>query len=148
MTLATYRYRDPGEVVADVAARHELVEGDALLALVDDPSGRQEVVHATRVASATWAGLDDFGRSQLLCDTAKAMPIPERFSSGGSRLSIMTIVARRGLAVMGAAEGQWLTAWRYSNHLTDAYVGDLILVTEHGWTDFTTGSGGREPRLT
>jgi hypothetical protein len=148
MALAPYQYRNPGEVVADVAARHELVEGDAFLALVDEPSGRQDVVHVTRVSSEQWVGLDEFGRSQLLSDAAQAMPIPKGLPRGGPRHSIMTIVARRGLTVMGGAEAHWLTAWRYSNHLTNAYAGGLILVTEHGWTDFMTRSGGHEPRLT
>jgi hypothetical protein len=102
----------------------------------------------TRVTADRWEELDDFGRSQLLCDVVNAMPIPERSRDTGPRHSIMTIVARRGLAVWGTTEKEWLIAWRYSNHLTNAFSGDLILVTEHGWTDFMSRLGGLEPRLT
>jgi hypothetical protein len=147
MNLASYEYRHPGDVVADVSARHPLVEGDALLALVDDPPGRQNVIHVTRVSGDEWSLLDQFERSQLLRDIVNTMPIPKWSRDAGPRHSIMTIVARRGLAVMGAAEAAWLMAWRYSHHGANAFSGGLILVTEHGWTDFMTRLGGPEPRL-
>ncbi len=147
MELDSFEYRDPGRVVADVAAHHRLVDGDALLALVHDPPGRQDVVHVSRVATTEWAGLDRFARSQLLHDATNALPIPDRSTRGGPQHSIMTIVARRGIAVIGPAEAEWLAAWHYSNHLTGAYAGDLLLVTEHGWVDWVTGWGGNEPRI-
>ena len=49
---------------------------------------------------------------------------------------------------MGPNEGQWFLAWRYVNHFQRLFSGDLILVTEHGWTDFMTKLGGAEPSLT
>ena len=44
-------------------------------------------------------------------------------------------------------EAVWLNGWRFSNHFAPVYDSDLILVTEHGWTDFMTQWAGHEPRL-
>jgi hypothetical protein len=40
-----------------------------------------------------------------------------------------------------------VSAWRYSNHLTNAFDGRMILVTEHGWTDFMTDTAGYSPAM-
>jgi len=148
MELDSYEYRDPGQVLIDVAAGHALKEGDGLLALVRAPSTDQEVIHVSRLGRDEWVAVDRYTRSQLLCEAMRAMPVPDLRAAGPPRHSVMTIVARRGLTVLGGREGEWLMAWRYSHHLLAAFTGDLILVTEHGWTDFMTGWGGDEPRLT
>lgn len=72
---------------------------------------------------------------------------PRRKIGGPRSYAIMTIVARHGPALIGPAEGKWLVAWQYSNHSADAYTGDLVVLTEHGWTDMMSGLGGHEPRL-
>jgi hypothetical protein len=59
----------------------------------------------------------------------------------------MTIVARRGFAVIGADDARWLRAWFWSNHMTHAFSGDLIVLTENGWVDLMTSWGGYEPKL-
>jgi hypothetical protein len=41
----------------------------------------------------------------------------------------------------------WLAAWRYSNHLSNGFDGDVYLVTEHGWTGCIDTQAGFEPRL-
>lgn len=38
-------------------------------------------------------------------------------------------------------------AWRYSNHLTNAFDGGVMLVTEHGWADFMTDYAGHSPAM-
>jgi hypothetical protein len=147
MELRSYEYRDPGRVLADVAAQCDLVEGDALLAVVRDPSTDQHVVHVSRLDAREWDAVVGYDRSELLYEAMHSMPVPALHEPGPPRHSVMTIVARRGFAVLGRREAEWLMAWRYSNHLLAAFTGDLILVTEHGWTDFMTGMGGPEPRL-
>jgi hypothetical protein len=144
MTLKSYQYRDPGEVVAQIAGRYELVDGDVLLVLVRDPSQDQEIVHVTRLEPKQWRDRDRDELEELLAAEARRMPVPVR-GFGAPRHSIMTIVARRGFAVISASDAKWLPAWLYSNHLVDAFSGDVIVVTEHGWVDFTTGWGGHEP---
>lgn len=146
MKLSQYEYRDPAQVVRDVADRHPLQAGDVLLALVHRPSTDQEVVAVTRLVPERWQGIDQFDRAELLAEHVRAMPIPE-WRAEAPEHSIMTIVARFGWCLMGPSEGEWLSAWLFSNHLCHTFSGDLILVAEHGWTDFTTGLGGDDPRL-
>lgn len=146
MELRPYEYRDPGQVVRDVADRHPLEDGDVLLALVRSPSTDQEVVAVTRLQPGRWQETDQFERSQLLAEQVQAMPIPA-WRPAPPEHSILTIVARSGWCLIGPREAEFLQAWRYSNHLCHAFDGGLIVVTEHGWTDFITGLGGDEPRL-
>jgi hypothetical protein len=147
MKLAAYQYRDPGQVVAQVDARRPLREGDVVVALVRDPSGEQEVVRLQSIPRTRRQGLDHYERAQLLAGYAERLSVPRRRGDESPWHSIMTIVARRGYAVFGPYEGVWLSAWLYSNHLTGAFSGELIVVTEHGWADWSTGWGGHEPRI-
>jgi len=73
------------------------------------------------------------------------LPIPDRPAPLDH--SVMTVVARRGLCVFEPNEGHWMSAWRYSNHFTNAFDGTVMLVTEHGWSDFSTDTGGTTPSL-
>jgi hypothetical protein len=59
----------------------------------------------------------------------------------------VTIVCREGRVVPTAQDYFWLLAWRYSNHISNAYDGDVYLVTEHGWTGCIDQRAGFEPRL-
>ncbi len=147
MELRPYEYRDPGELLAAVVAERALCEGDMLLALVCDPSSDQQVVHTIGVDRADRPRLDSYGGPEILRAHLQRLPVPARRRGKPPRHSVMTITARRGLTVFGPAEIACLSAWRYSNHLIDVFVGDLMVVTEHGWADFMTGWGGPEPRL-
>ena len=49
--LRPYELRDPGRVVADVRADHDLRDGDVLLAVVEDASTAQRLVHVVRSAA-------------------------------------------------------------------------------------------------
>ena len=145
MELEVFEFRDPGQVVLEATADHPLREGDVLLALVREPSVTQELVGVRRLPRRS-RGLDQFDRSRLIASTAERM-CPARTPGQSPKHSFMTIVARRGFAVFGPNEGEWLTAWHFSNHFTDAFSGSLVVVTEHGWVDFMSDLGGYEPRL-
>lgn len=146
MKLKPYEFRDPGEVLADVMERHPLSEGDAVLALVENPSGRQRVTQVEVLPAP--ARIEDCHEvSDLLCETVRRMPIPARGPSTRIDHAVMTILVRRGLTVFGRNESNWFYGWRYSNHLIDAYTGDVVLVTEHGWRDFMTDWGDHYPRI-
>jgi diadenosine tetraphosphatase ApaH/serine/threonine PP2A family protein phosphatase len=147
MTLKPYEYRDPGQVVTDVVARRVLHAGDMILALVRDPSAEQKVLRLLTIPTSRRRGLDQYERARLLADYAQRLRVPGRRGADSPWHSIMTVGARRGLAVFGPEEGRWLTAWLFSNHLTGAFSGDFVLVTEHGWADQYTGWGGRQPCL-
>ena len=69
------------------------------------------------------------------------LPVPG-WDRTSPRHSIVTVVVRAGLAVIGPAEARWLVGWHYCNHLRSVYTADLIVVTEHGWVDFMSGLGG------
>jgi hypothetical protein len=145
MTLEPYEFRDPGALVADVLQRHPVAAGDALLVLVHHPSTVQDVVHVTRMH------VDDLDRDawedgQRLGAAVRAMPIPS-WNGEPPEHAVTTILARRGLAIIGPRERGWLAAWRYSNHLMHAYSGEVIVLTEHGWVEFVGDRGGFAPRL-
>lgn len=146
MDLKSYEYRDPGQVLLDVLRRHALADGDVLLALVREPSAAQEVVAIRRLDADLWRTNGDRERADFLAGEARQLPVPE-WRGAPPEHSIMTVVARRGWCLIGREEAQWLIAWRYSNHLLNAFSGELILLTEHGWVDFMSGLGGPEPRL-
>ena len=148
MKLLEYEYRDPGQVVRDVTNSHALGAGDVLLVLVRRPNTDQDVVAVTRLSQDRLRELDSFERPKMLARAVQAMPIPDWRPGLPPEHSVMTIVARRGWCIIGAGEGEWLRAWLFSNHLCHTFGAELIVVTEHGWTDFSTGLGADEPRLT
>jgi hypothetical protein len=147
MTAEDWQLRDPGRIVADVMADHPLRGGDAFVLCVRDAPREQAVTSVVRIDPAHWRNLDRDGQSQFLARTAQCLPIPDWQRGAPPNHSIVTLVVRRGLAVIGPAEAEWMVAWHYSNHLMHAFSADLILVTEHGWADFMTGWGGYEPSL-
>ncbi len=142
-----YECRDPGQVLTAVLAGGSLSEGDLLLALVHDPSGDQRVLQTIRLNSEHSRCLGSYEGPDILAGYLRWLAVPMRQPGEPPRHSVMTISARRGLAVFGPAEAACMSAWRYCEHLVDAFVGDLTVVTEHGWADFMSGWGGREPRL-
>ena len=145
--LRPYEYRDPGQVLTAVLAGGSLSEGDMLLALVHDPSGDQQVLRTARLDSEHSRCLRQHEDPDILAGYLRRLAVPMRQPGEPPRHSVMTISARRGLAVFGPAEAACMSTWRQCGHLVDAFVGDLLLVTEHGWTDFMSGWGGREPWL-
>lgn len=73
------------------------------------------------------------------------LPIPDE--PRPPKHTVVTVLVRPGLCVFGPNEGRWLTAWRYSNHLTNAFSGSIFLVTEYGWVDFMTDTAGHMPAM-
>lgn len=78
-------------------------------------------------------------------DVMTRLDIPDE--PGPPQHTAVTVLVRPGLCVFGPNEGCWFSAWRYSNHLTNAYDGSLILVTEHGWADFMSDTAGLAPAM-
>lgn len=59
---------------------------------------------------------------------------PNSFLRPGAPTGILiTVVCRTGRAVITANELQWASAWRFSNHVTDAHQGSVFAMTPHGW---------------
>jgi hypothetical protein len=141
-----WRLREPGQLITEVLAEYQVDDGDAVVACVRDASSEQMYVGAVHVSASRWRSLDRYDQSTFLGETAQQLPIPE-WQPGPPNHSIVTVLARSGYAVSGRVEGEWAVAWLYSNHLTHAYLGDLILITEFGWTELGGRRGAHLPAL-
>ena len=144
MTLESHELRDPGRLVHEIAASIDLVEDTAYVALVHHPSTRQRLLSVQQLEIPALLD-DDDDISEQLCTAARS------FGVGWHRRSpehlLTTLIVRPGRCVFGPNEAVWFRGWRYSNHAESLHSGDLILVTEHGWTDFMTGCAGRSPSM-
>ncbi|HET6625950.1 MAG TPA: hypothetical protein VFG63_06135 [Nocardioidaceae bacterium] len=144
MTLRSYDFRSPGELIDQVAAAVPLVEDAAYLVLVARPSTEQRIVTIRRLQ--TPALIDNYHEaSDEIYDVMQTFPIPERPARPDH--SVVTVLVRPGLCVFGPNEGAWMDASKYSNHLRNAFNGGPILVTEHGWCDFMTDTAGLSPAM-
>ena len=102
-----------------------------------------------RIRPDEWHGLhDDYELSRLVCAKAQTFPVPPWQRDMGPRHSFMTVIVRRGFAVIGRTEADWLYAWHFSNHLTNALQrrpgrGDRVRVgrlhDRLGWSPPTAG---------
>ncbi|WP_134767185.1 hypothetical protein [Nocardioides sp. 1609] len=143
MKLQPRDYRDPEALITEVAERVTLRAGDVYLVLVAHPSTEQRVDKVV---------LLDLDAEQEDCEDTReelhrvmqTLPVPDVVPPTHG---VMTVVVRPGRTVISAAEAAWLRGWRYANHGRSCYDTDLILVTEHGWTDLMTDWGGALPAM-
>ena len=143
--IAHLRLRDTQQLLDHVASRVPLTEGSVTLVLVDRPSTRQGIL-AVRRLDVRADTPDDFSLARLLHEEMHGLPIPQR--QGNVRSIVVTVVVRRGFNVWTRTEMTWAMAWRYCNHLTDAFDEDIIVVTEHGWASLLSHAAGPLPCLT
>ncbi|MFT4225902.1 hypothetical protein [Micropruina sp.] len=61
---------------------------------------------------------------------------------------LITVVCRHGHPVITPTESQYFFGWRYSNHPTAAFHGDVFVVTPTGWANLLGDWGGTSPALT
>lgn len=143
MKLEPWDVRDPGQLIAAIAARVELTEDSAWLALVHRPSTTQKLLEVCPLQLPALLD-DDEDISKVLREAAEA------FGLGWRRRrehALVTVVVRPGRCVLGPNEMVWARGWRYSNHLQAVFDGDVILVTEHGWLDWMSNEAGFEPAM-
>lgn len=144
MTLRPWQLHDPARLLTEVADRFPLVEGTALLALVHRPSTEQKLVGVERLRTpAVIKDLDEAGEE--ISELMQRFDIPVR--PRRPEHSAVTVVVRDGLCVLGPNEGDWYRAWRYRNHLQNAFDGGLVLVTRHGWVDVLSDTAGISPAM-
>lgn len=143
MTIEPWEIRDPELLITQVAERVDLVEDTAYSVLVRAPSTDQELLDVRRLDLPArpdeWRDISD-----RLCDLARSYDLPDVVPP---QHALVTVIARRGRCVLGPNEGTWLMGWRYSNHHAPLHDSNLVLVTEHGWTDLMSSWAGRDPRL-
>lgn len=144
MTLLSYEFRSPSALIEQVADEVPLVPGTTYVVLVAHPSTEQRIVAIRRLEAPTRADHWQEARQEIY-DVMQELAIPETPSP--PQHSAILVVVRRGRCVFGPDEGAWLNAWKFSNHLTNAFTGGLILVTEHGWADLMTDTAGHTPAL-
>lgn len=131
LTPRPWQLHDPARLLTEISERFALVEGTALLALILHPSTEQKLVGVEGLRSP--ALLDDWDEaSEEIYERMQQFDIPDR--PRRPEHCALTVVVRDGLCVLGPNEGQWYRAWRYSNHLRNAFDGGLILVTRRAYT--------------
>ena len=144
MLLNAYEFRSPAALMRRIDQRVRLEVGTVHVALVHRPSTDQRLVDIRRLETpALIDGYDEAGAE--LRGVVADLAIPR--TAGPPEHAVMTVVARSGLCVFGPNESHWLQAWRYSNHVAPLITGDVIVITEHGWTDFMTQHAGHTPAL-
>jgi len=144
MTLRPWQLHDPARLLTQAADRFPLAEGTVLLALVHLPSTDQRLVDVEQLR--TPALIDDWEEaSEEIYEQMQRFDIAD-WSRRPEHAGV-TVVVRDGLCVLGPNEGRWHQAWRYSNHLRNAFDGGLILVTAHGWVDVLSDTAGVSPAM-
>lgn len=144
--MARHELRDPQALLEEIASAVPLTEGRVLLALVHQPARGQKLLALDELTPLP-VGIDEGhrGRSDLLCDRVWRLPIPPRSDTSASIL--VTVIVRSGTNGWGEEEMRWAMGWRYSNHNSDAFDRDLIVVTPHGWCSLWSESGGHTPAM-
>jgi hypothetical protein len=144
--LARHELRDPQALLDELAGTVPLTEGRVFLVLVHQPARAQKIV-AVEELTPLPPDIDHQhrGRSDLLYDRVWRLPIPVRSDASASIL--VTVIVRSGTNGWGEEERRWAMGWRYSNHNSDAFDRDLIVVTPHGWCSLWSESGGRAPAM-
>lgn len=83
--------------------------------------------------------------SPTLCGLAQAAvpprPWQEGFGWAVPDQELITVVCREGEPFPSPVEEQFFWGWRYSNHLTAAFHGDVYVVTPTGWAGLLGGEG-------
>lgn len=85
--------------------------------------------------------------SHTLCALAQDLAGEPEHGQGRSVRTLVTLICREGRVVATASDYDWYYAWRYSNHFSAAYDGDIYIVTPHGWIALGERPCGLEPRL-
>jgi hypothetical protein len=144
--IEPYELLDPDRLVHEIAESVQLTEDTAWLAIVHRPSTDQRLVKVVPLGVPALLD-DDDDISDDLRDAVESLALGRRPRGRGPDHLVTTIVVRPGYTLFGPNEGVWCKGWRYSNHFANAYTGDLILVTEHGWLDLMTRAAGHHPRM-
>ena len=145
--LEPWDVADPERTLTEILASVKPTSGDVLVAMLR-AAEHQELVDATRIHTGPPLDLDE--ARERLRRHARLMAADRPWEGPGWRVPeflFITVVCRGGRVVPTASDYFWLTAWRYSNHLSNAFDGDVYLVTEHGWTGCIDTRAGFTPQL-
>lgn len=143
--LARYDLADAQALIDDVTRAQPLIAGRTYLALVHQPATTQKLLAVRELPALEPDRGWTRDLSDLLFDEVHQLPIPPRSDTSASIL--VTIVVRSGTNGWGWRERLWASAWRYSNHNSDAFDRDIFVVTEHGWCSLWSEAGGTAPAM-
>lgn len=148
--------RDRARVLAEILSKHPAVPGATLIAHVD--RGTQAVIGVRSIQTLTPVlDADDCFQyeqirqlSDTLCVVAQEL-VPQRTwdgrRAGPMTGELITVVCRDGDPVITATETLYHWGWRYSNHLTAAFDGEVFVLTPQGWAGLYTDCSGSQPTL-
>lgn len=143
--LARYELCDTQALMEELARTHTLHAGLALLVLVHQPSTEQRILAVRRLPQLAPDQEWSSDLSDCLYESVHRLAIPRRSDTSASTL--VTVICREGTNDWGPLERTWWLIWRYSNHNSDAFERDIIVVTEHGWCSLWSECGGATPAL-
>lgn len=140
---------DPARLLRDLRQRMPLTAGQSVLCQVERPATDQLLVAHTVV----WRGRGPADEMEARDDVEEAMrgighrdwvwDDDVRLSS-----SVVVVVIRDGRAVTRSSDFHLAYALRYANNPFQALLGDLIVVTPHGWIAVCDDVAGLEPTST
>jgi hypothetical protein len=138
---------DPERTLTDVLREVSPEPDDVYVAMLRTSPG-QHLVDVTRVHTGPQP--DRFDTSGLLRRHARSRAGDRPWVGRGWQppgFLFVTVVCRQGRVIPTDQDYFWLAAWRYTNHISNAFDGDVYLVTQHGWTGCMDRRAGFEPRL-
>lgn len=150
------RHHQPWDLTSPTGTLTTIIEssraviGDVIVAHVD--LATQEVTGTRRLdpVAAPQSGPYRPDLEDRLRQVAQELAESRTFNHGRWRRPtgvFVTLVCREGRVVVTAQELAWSHAWLYSNHLTNAYLGEVYVVTPHGWLSCGGDEFGTTPRV-
>lgn len=147
---------DRARVLTEILRQGGAVRGTTLVGYVDRATLEVLAVRGIATPDATlddescFADEDIRELNDALCAVAEACaPTRTRAGHGWSPITgdLITVVCRDGEAVITPAETQFHWGWRYSNHLTSAFDGEVYAITPQGWASLYGQLSGSTPAL-
>jgi hypothetical protein len=137
---------DPARLLHDLAARTALRAGRALICQVARPATDQLLVAHTRV----WPDgqpVDELAARDQVEAAMQRLGHREWEWDDDERLTsvVVTVVVRDGRAVPRSGDYAVRSVLRYANNPFQALIGEVLVVTPHGWISSPDRLAGREP---
>lgn len=136
---------DPSDVLRQLDARIPLIPGRVVVGVLPvAPGGARLVTGAVEIHPPGPKPAEDEAR-QRVSSVAEELAGPRM--AGAPTQVFVTAVCRRGMVVDTSNEWFWFHAWWYANHVADAFLGEIYVVTEHGWTGILDRRAGYQPAV-
>lgn len=147
---------DRQRVLSDILDCGPAAAGTTLIGLVDRATRLLHVVHAIATPEPILGADSCFDSAQIrrlagvLHDVAEAMAPQHVWTGSGWSVptyEFITVVCRDGAAAISPTEVQFHYGWRFSNHFTEAFHGEVFVVTPRGWAALLGEWSAPQPAL-